>query len=140
MEDETTFSDIILPTTTRFEEYDISAGGGDVWMVKDPITPIGEAKTDYEVSLEIAKKLSDELVEKYTWGKSVEDWMKLGWDTRELEPRLGMTWEEFKEKGFAALPFNPEWQKGLEAPSGIKSLLRRSDSQSSEDPHRVVGV
>ena len=44
MEDETTFSDIILPTTTRFEEYDISAGGGDVWMVKDPITPIGEVQ------------------------------------------------------------------------------------------------
>ena len=99
-----------------------------------------KSKTDYEVSLEIAKKLGDELVEKYTWGKSVEDWMKLGWDTRELEPRLGMTWEEFKEKGFAALPYNPEWQKGLRSTFWIKSLLRGSGSQSSEDPHRAVRV
>ena len=38
-----------------------------VWLVDNCIDPIGEAKTDYEVSLEIAKKLSPELVEKYTW-------------------------------------------------------------------------
>ena len=123
MEDETTFSDIILPTTTRFEEYDISAGGGDVWMVKNPITPIGESKTDYEVSLEIAKKLGDDLVEKYTWGKSVEDWMKYGWDTREVEKKtrhdLGSS---SRRKVSSALPYNPEWQKGLEAPPGASGF------------------
>ncbi len=118
LEDETLFADIILPTTTKLEEYDISVGGGDVWMVKDPVQPIGESKTDYEVSLEIAKKLSDELVQKYTWGRSVEDWMKLGWDTRELEGKIGMTWEEFKERGFAALPYDPDYEKKLEGKSG----------------------
>jgi trimethylamine-N-oxide reductase (cytochrome c) len=122
MENETTFSDIILPTTTRYEEYDISAGGGDVWMVADPIDRIGESKTDYEVSLEIAKKLSDELVQKYTWGKSVDDWMKLAWDTREIEAKSGLTWDQFKEKGFLALPYNPEWQKGLEAKPGARGF------------------
>jgi anaerobic selenocysteine-containing dehydrogenase len=59
MEDDTLYSDIILPTTTtKFEEYDISSNmmGGDVWLVDNCIDRIGEAKTDYEVSLEIAKK------------------------------------------------------------------------------------
>ncbi len=89
MENDTLLSDIILPTTTRFEEYDISAGGGDVWMVNNCIAPIGEAKTDYEVSLEIAKKLGADLVQKYTWGRSVEDWMKYGWDTRRSKRSAG---------------------------------------------------
>ena len=54
----------------------------------------------------MAKKLGDDLVDKYTWGgKSVEDWMKLGWDTRELEKSSGMSFEQFKERGFFANPY-----------------------------------
>ncbi len=120
MENDTLYSDIILPTTTRYEEYDISAGGGDVWLVNNCIAPVGEAKTDYEVSLEIAKKLG--LEEKYTWGRSVEDWMKYAWDTREIEKKTGMTWEEFKKKEFLALPFDPDWKKKLEDKPGARGF------------------
>ena len=90
MENDTLLSDIILPTTTRFEEYDINAADGDVWLVENCIAPLGEAKTDYEVSLEVAKKLGPEWVEKYTWGRSVEDWMKYGWDSRQIEKSSGI--------------------------------------------------
>ncbi len=91
MEDDTMLSDIILPTTTRCEEYDISAGAGNVWMVQDGVQPIGESKTDYEVSWEVAKKLGGDLEEKYTWGRTVEDWMKYAYETREIEKLSGMT-------------------------------------------------
>lgn len=126
MEDDTLLSDIILPTTTRYEEYDISAGGGDLWMVDKCVDPIGESKTDYEVSLEIARKLGSEgevnFEQKYTWGRSVEDWMKYAWDTRELEKKTGMTWEQFKEKKFWAAPFDPKWEERLKDKPGARNF------------------
>lgn len=118
LENDTLYSDIILPTTTRTEEFDISGGAGNVWMVKDGIAPIGESKTDYEVSLEIAKKLGGDLVEKYTYGREVEDWIAYGYQTRDLEKLSGMTYEQFKEKSFWTAPYDPEWKAKLEAKPG----------------------
>ena len=41
------------------------------------IEPLGESKSDYEITLMIAEKMG--LLEKYTQGKSTEDWMKVGY-------------------------------------------------------------
>jgi trimethylamine-N-oxide reductase (cytochrome c) len=153
MEDDTLLSDIILPTTTKFEEYDISAGGGDVWMVDNCIAPIGEAKTDYEVSLEIAKKLDamgggapiaaastagQSLVQKYTWGKSVEDWMKWGWDSRNVEKSSGMTWDQFKQKKFVAHPFDPDWQARLKDPPGASDFYQDPKAHPLKTPTGLI--
>ena len=132
MENDTTLSDIILPTTTHHEEYDISAGGGDVWMVQNGIDPIGESKTDYEVSLEVAKKLG--LEEKYTWGRTVEDWMKYGYETRNLQELSGMTWEEFKEREFWALPYDPDWEKKLEDKPGARGFYEDPENNPLKTP------
>ncbi len=134
MENDTLMSDIILPTTTKFEEYDIEAGGGDVWLVDKCINPIGEAKTDYEVSLEVAKKLGPEWVEKYTYGRSVEDWMEYAWETRELEKHSGMTWEQFKEKGFWAAPYDPDWQKKLQDKPGARPFYEDPKANPLKTP------
>lgn len=120
MENDTLLSDIILPTTTRMEEYDISAGGGDVWLVGQAIQPIGEAKTDYEVSWEVAKKVG--LEDKYTWGRSVEDWMKYAYETRQIEQLSGLTWEQFKERQVWAAPFDPDWEMKLEEKPGARGF------------------
>ena len=124
MENDTLLSDIILPTTTRFEEYDISGNmmGGDVWLVDNCINRIGEAKTDYEVSLMVAEKLGPEWVDKYTWGRSVEDWMKYGYDTRGIEKASGMTWEQFKERQFFVPPYVPNWEEALKAKPGARDF------------------
>jgi len=121
LEDDCLMADIILPTTTKYEEYDIcgpSAGGwGIVEINKVGILPVGEAKTDYEVSLEIAKKLETMgypgIVEKYNHGKTVEDWMEYGWDTRKLTDLTGMTWDQFKEREIYIVPTNPKWEENL---------------------------
>lgn len=134
MENDTTLSDIILPTTTRMEEYDIGAGSGDVWLVNKAIDPVGESKTDYEVSLEIAKKLGDEWVEKYTWGRSVEDWMAYAWETRNLEELSGMTFEEFKEKEFWAAPFDPNWEERLEDRPGARGFYEDPEANPLKTP------
>ena len=134
MENDTLYADIILPTTTRFEEYDISSNmmGGDVWLVDNCIDPIGEAKTDYEVSLEVAKKLGME--ETYTWGRSVEDWMKYAYDTRNLEEASGMTWEQFKEKQFFVPPYAPGWEDGLKAPPGARDFYEDPEASPLKTP------
>jgi anaerobic selenocysteine-containing dehydrogenase len=123
MEDDTMLSDIILPTTTKFEEYDLEGGGGDVWLVDKCIDPIGESKTDYEVSLEIAKKLSPELVNKYTWGRTVEQWMEYGWTSRDVTKSSGLSWAQFKQKQFWAAPFDPNWEKALTAKPGARAFV-----------------
>jgi molybdopterin guanine dinucleotide-containing S/N-oxide reductase-like protein len=138
MENDTLLSDIILPTTTRHEEYDISAGWGDVWMVKNGIAPIGEAKTDYEVSLEVAKKLGDEWVEKYTWGKSVEDWMKHAWTTRDMEKLTGMTFEEFKEKEFWTAPYDPNWEDRLKDKPGGRTFYEDPKANPIKTPSGLL--
>lgn len=132
LEDDAIYSDLILPTTTKFEEYDLSAGGGDVWMVDKCIDPIGESKTDYEVSLEVARKLG--LEDKYTWGRSVEDWMKYGYETRQIQQISGMTWEEFKERKFWASPFDPEWQKRFEEKPGGRGFYEDPEANPLKTP------
>ena len=124
LEDDCLFSDIILPTTTKYEEYDIAGaampdGYGATQINRDCIKPVGESKTDYEVSLEVAKKLEKlgktGIVQKYTWGRDVEGWMSYGWDTRKLKDITGMTWAQFKERELYIDPVNPKWEDSLKA-------------------------
>jgi len=138
MENDTLLSDIILPTTTRFEEHDMNAADGDVWLIGNCIAPLGEAKTDYEVSLEIAKKLGPEWAEKYTWGRSVEDWMKYGWDSRQIEKSSGLTWEQFKEKQFVAYPYDPDWEKRLQDKPGARAFYEDPKASPLSTPSGLI--
>ena len=50
------------------------------------------------------------LLKEYTQGKSVEDWIKFGFDTSGL-PEAGVcTWEKFKEKRYFVVPTDPKWE------------------------------
>jgi len=143
LENDTMLSDIILPTTTKYEEYDICGpsgpeGYGIVTLNRDCVAPIGESKTDYEVSLEIGKKLENMgypgLVEKYSWGRSVEDWMEYGWETREIEKVSGMTWAEFKEREIYINPTSDDWEERLEAEPGGWSFYEDPQANPLQTP------
>ncbi len=66
LENDTVFSDIILPVNTHMEVDDIITNvrqGGqwaNVMLADKAIEPLGESKSDYECVLEIAKKLGYE--------------------------------------------------------------------------------
>lgn len=66
LENDTLWSDIILPANTHMEVDDIVTNvrqGGqwaDVMLCDKAVEPIGESKSDYEIVLEIAKKLGYE--------------------------------------------------------------------------------
>jgi anaerobic selenocysteine-containing dehydrogenase len=131
LEDDCLLADIILPTTTKYEDYDISAAKGveglqSVFICREAVKPIGESKSAWEVSLEVARKLEKMgypgLVEKYTQGRSVEEWMKYGWDIQDCTEKSGMNWEEFKEREVITIPWDPDWEKKLAIKPGARGF------------------
>lgn len=114
-EGETKFADVILPACTSFERWDIGEwahAGGYVpcsYMTLNHrvaclqhkcIEPLGESKSDYNIFLEIAKKLGLSAV--FSEGMSELDWCKRLFDATDL-PRV-MTWKEFLKKGYYVVP------------------------------------
>ncbi len=112
LENDCLFSDIILPSNTKFEEEDIGtdlASGqfNTIFPEEKCIEPIGESKSDYETVCLIAEKLG--LLDKYTKGKTVEEWIRHGFENSHVKHLI--SWKEFKEKGYYVVPTHPEWKK-----------------------------
>jgi trimethylamine-N-oxide reductase (cytochrome c) len=106
------FADIVLPTTTKFENEDIgvdhfTAEYGSIFLDKKCIAHRGESRSDYEAVCAVAEKLG--ILEEYTQGKSVDDWIKLGFDACKSQG-LEVSWEEFQEKGHYVFPNDPDWK------------------------------
>jgi trimethylamine-N-oxide reductase (cytochrome c) len=112
MENDCLFADIILPINTRFEEDDINMDSGNgqypiILREKKCIEPVGESVSDYEAVCLIAEKLG--LLEELTEGKSVEDYIKFGFESSGL--RKYITYEEFEDKGYFVIPTDPNWEE-----------------------------
>ena len=96
------WGDIVLPSTTNFEEEDIIPGmscgdmGWAIWAGK-AVEPLHNAKTGYEMCTEIAKRLGIE--EEFTMGRTQEEWRT--WifeETLKAEPEFPSE-AELKEMG-----------------------------------------
>jgi len=112
LENDCLFADVILPVNTKFEEEDIGVDwcGGQfntIFLEEKSIEPIGESKSDYEIVCLIAEKLG--LLDKYTEGKSVEEWIRLGFEASGVAEMV--SWEEFRGKGYYVVPTDPNWKK-----------------------------
>jgi len=112
IENDCQFADIILPVATKLELNDIgtdnfTAEFGTVFLDPKCIEPKGESLSDYEAVCAIAEKMG--LLEKLTQGKSIEDWIKVGFDETGIEKMI--SWEEFQEKGYFIIPNDPDWDK-----------------------------
>lgn len=121
MENECLYSDIILPVNTKFEEKDINADYMQSFysmllIEGQAVDPVGESKSDYEAVGEVAKKLG--LYERYTGGKSIEEWMKTGYETSGVAGMV--SWEELNEKQYFVVPTDPNWRQ---TPPGIRPFL-----------------
>jgi molybdopterin guanine dinucleotide-containing S/N-oxide reductase-like protein len=117
LENDCLFADIVLPVTTKFEEDDIKSPNRNIWapmlhLERQAIKPIGESMSDYLIAGEVAKKLG--VHEKYTEGKTVEEWIKTGYEESGIKDMI--SWEEFNEKGFFIVPTDPKWK---EEPAGL---------------------
>jgi molybdopterin guanine dinucleotide-containing S/N-oxide reductase-like protein len=113
LENDCLLADIILPSNTTFEVDDIvlnSMHGIDIPSImfqKQAIEPIGESKSDYEIVLEIARKLGK--YDEVSQGKTVKEWIKYCYDLMGL-PEL-INWEDFSKKGYYLFPAAPDWEK-----------------------------
>ncbi len=112
------FADIILPTNTQYEEEDIGTGGIEykvLYLEHKAAEPLGESVSDYEAVIEVAKKLG--LEEELTGGKSVEEWIKFGWEKSGVDDMV--SWEQLQEKGCFVVPIQDDWEK---APPGWRTF------------------
>ncbi len=114
LENDCLFSDIILPVNTKFEEDDIgddteSMTYETVYLENKCIEPLGESKSDYEIVCFIAQKLG--LLKEYTEGKSIQHWIKTGFDNCGVPAKGLLTWEQFKEKQYYVVPCDADWEK-----------------------------
>lgn len=112
MENDCLFADILLPVNTKLEEEDISTDNfsgqfSTVMYEEQCIPPKGESRTDYEVVCMIAERLG--LLKEYTRGRSIEEWIKFGFDNSEVSPVISL--EQLKDKGYYILPTDPDWEK-----------------------------
>ena len=112
LENDCLLADIVLPVSTKFEQDDIGSGLGsgqfDTILYEEKcIDPIGESRSDYEVVCMIAERFG--LLEEYTGGKSVQEWIKVGYETSGVQDMV--SWEEFKKKGYYVVPTDSEWKK-----------------------------
>jgi trimethylamine-N-oxide reductase (cytochrome c) len=114
-EGEAKFADIILPACTNFERDDISewssAGGyADkfytqlnhrmILMQHKCIEPLGESKSDYQIFLELSKRMGLGAV--FSEGMTELDWCKRIFDGSDA-PDL-ISWGDFLKKGYVVIP------------------------------------
>ena len=127
------FADIVLPITTKFENEDIgidnfTAEYGSIFLDKKCIEPRGESRSDYEAVCAVAEKLG--LLEEYTQGKSVDDWIKFGFDACKSQG-LEVSWEEFQEKGHYVIPNDPDWKNNE---IGLRNFAEHPDEYPLSTP------
>ena len=113
LENDCLYADIILPSCTTYEVDDMMPNYwpglqfSNVMFQKQAIKPIGESRSDYEITLEIARKLGME--GEVTEGKSLEEWFKWTYESLGLPDII--SWEDFKERGYYVFPTAKDWEK-----------------------------
>ncbi|MFC1845973.1 molybdopterin-dependent oxidoreductase [Chloroflexota bacterium] len=134
LENDCLFADIILPVSTKYEEDDIGQDlhsiQYDMLCLEDKcIEPIGESMSDYEIVCAVAERLG--LLEEYTEGKSVQDWIRDGFEHSGL-PEAGLcTWEKFEENRYFVAPTDPKWQT---YPAGMYEFYNDPENNPLETP------
>jgi trimethylamine-N-oxide reductase (cytochrome c) len=136
MENECLFADIILPVNTKFEEEDINSDvfSGQFALVYPEhkcIEPFAESKSDYEITCMIAERMG--VLKEYTGGRSVEEIMRLGFDTSGVTDLV--SWEELQDKGYFVVPTDPNWK---DVPAGLFEFYKDPKKHPLTTPTGLV--
>ncbi len=132
LENDCLFADIILPINTTLEEDDIGSDifSGQMNLIfpeERCIEPLGESVSDYEAVCRIAERLG--MLEEYTGGKSIEELIKIGYETSRAADRIG--WEELRKKGYYVVPPDPDWEK---IPAGLVEFYEDPEGHPLSTP------
>lgn len=161
LENDMPYSDLILPAQTNYEHEDlVVVQRSDVLAMfyqDQAVEPVGESKSDYEIHRMIGLRLGlDEVF------PPADEWLKGAYEKTLASTKLGLTWEEFKERKYVVYdcPTWDEWvdikkghgygphdgglhwfwsaADGLETPSGkiefVSSRIANLDRENAERP------
>jgi biotin/methionine sulfoxide reductase len=101
-------ADIVLPVTTTLERDDVGAGRNDGYVIAMPraMTPHAQARDDYEILSEVAKRL--DTYDEFTEGRTARDWVEHIYDrfrARAAEREVAVPeFDAFWAEGEAHLP------------------------------------
>jgi anaerobic selenocysteine-containing dehydrogenase len=134
MENDCLFADILLPVNTKFEEEDIGVDAESwtcdtIFKEEKCVEPLGESKSDYEIVCAIAERMG--LLEEYTEGKSVQEWIRAGFDQSGIPERGLCTWEQFQEKKYYIVPSDPNWR---DRPAGMYNFYKDPEKHPLPTP------
>ena len=95
-------ADIVFPTTIPIERNDI--GGAENLLISHAraVDPPGEALDDYEILAKVAERF--ELREKFTEGRTADEWVKVLYDLFRVENDWAPKFEDFLEAGYLRYP------------------------------------
>jgi trimethylamine-N-oxide reductase (cytochrome c) len=91
------------------------------------IEPRGEAKSNYQIVCDIAARFN--LLEEYTDGKSLEEWIRAGYEDSGVAKYI--SWEKFNEKGYYIVPNDEHWQKQK---AGLAAFYEDPENNPLETP------
>ncbi len=133
LENDTLYADLILPSNTTLEVEDIVTNTRQgphfqtMWIQEQACEPVGESMSDYEVVVEVAKKLGRE--EEFTEGKDLRTLEKEVFDA--MEGDHFMSFEEFVDKKYLVFPTAEDWE---EDPIGIRGFYEDPENHPLETP------
>jgi trimethylamine-N-oxide reductase (cytochrome c) len=112
LENDCLLADVILPSNTTLEVEDIvtnvrqGVNFHSIAIMEQACLPVGESKSDYEVVLEVAKKLG--YGDQFSEGKTTRDLQKQVFDDMEIEHLV--TWDKFYDKKYFVFPVAEDWE------------------------------
>jgi len=132
LENECLLADIILPVNTKLEEDDIAvdifSGQYNLLFPEHKcVEPLGESYSDYEIVCKLAERLG--LLEEYTEGKSIPEWIKYGWEISRCADLI--SWEELNKKGYYVVPTADNWEN---VPAGFYEFYKDPEKHPLSTP------
>ena len=97
--------------------------------------PAASPRAIMKSSSAIAEKMG--LKEKYTEGKTIQQWIKTGFDGSGVEKAGLCTWEQMKEKKYYVVPTDPNWEK---IPAGMIEFYEDPEKYPHVYSQRQAGV
>jgi molybdopterin guanine dinucleotide-containing S/N-oxide reductase-like protein len=139
-EGEAKFADIILPACTNFERFDISEFancGGYIQhsfnqcnhrvalMQHKCIEPLGESKSDFQIFLDLAKRLGFSAM--FSEGITEFDWCQRLFNATDLPDAI--SWKDFVRKGYYVVPAP---KKEMRAPVSFRAFAEDRPKDTPE--------
>jgi len=138
MENDCQLADLVLPSLTVLETEDIgveslSGQFSCVFYEDQAVGPRGESKSDYEIVCALAERFG--LLEEYTGGRSVKDWIEFGYENSGAAKEI--TFEELKEKKYYVIPQDEE-KEWKERKAGLLDFYEDPEAHPLSTPSGKV--